>query len=270
MSFATQKIVIEALRTMLRPLMRFCVRYSVQIQDVIESVKVVLIEVAREDMEKRQEEPNVSRLAAMTGMHRREVTRIFREDVSEEEPQGLIIRVIGQWMQDKRFRGKSGRPRPLRFDGQDCDFRELVRSVSQDMNPGTILLELERLGAVKRRRGYVTLTTRAYVPRGDLKAGLKMLAGDVDDLVTTVEGNIFAPRDIPNLHAKTEYDNIAAAALPAIREWLYKEGSAFHQKARNYLARFDRDVSPEAPPGPAGSRVVLGSFGFALAAEEKP
>lgn len=264
MSERQQQILLHCLRRMLKPAIRFCLRRSLHVQDVIESVKVTFIEAACDELSMRGQQVNVSRLAAMTGMHRRDVMRIHREESVKEEPQGLVSRVIGQWQQDPRFNTKYGKPRVLSFEGEGNDFQRLVGLVSHDLHPGTVLFELERIGAVRRSRAGLRLVARAYVPKGNAKEGYDMLASDAADLMSAVEQNLFEESNVPNLHAKTEYDNISTDAIPQIREWLLREGSALHQRARNFLAAYDRDINPAARSG--GARVVLGTFSLAAAA----
>ncbi|RIL12597.1 MAG: hypothetical protein DCC75_00105 [Proteobacteria bacterium] len=252
---------------MLRPSVRICLDYSLHVQDVLEAVKIMFIEVAEEEMTKRGESPNISRLSAMTGMHRRDVTRIFRHSDVIEEPRGLVSRVIGQWQQDKRFTTSSGKPRVLSLEGQDSEFRRLVRHLSQDINPGTILLELERIGAVQKVRDGLKLVAKTYVPKGNIREGLSLLSADTTDLMKCVNENVFRPKETPNLHGKTEYDNISEAAIPQVRKWLLEQGSAFHQRVRNFLSRYDADINP-ALKGKGGVRVVLGTFSWVGTSKE--
>lgn len=257
-----RRILNQSLRTMIKPLMRFCVRYTLQIKEIIEAVKVGLVDAAEEDLRGRSAEPNVSRISAMTGLHRREVTRIFRQREIVEEPRGLVTRTIGQWRQDRRFSTKPGVPRVLSFDGPKSEFRKLCRAVSADLNPGTMLLELERIGAVQRGNNGIKLITGNYVPKGNMKEGLSMLARDMNDLINAVSGNVFGAPKVPNLHGKTEFDNISPAEEERIRKWLLEEGSAFQQRAAQFLSQFDRDVNPHADKAAGRIRVAVGSFGF--------
>ena len=264
-----RKHMIAALRRILRPLMRFCLHVSLQIQDVFESVKVAMVKAASDEMKSRGEEPNISRLAAMTGMHRRDVMRLFRDEQSIDDPQGLVARVIGQWLKDKRFCNAGGRPRVLTYDGQDSEFRQLVSTVSKDLNPGTLVLELARLGAVVQRHGRVKLLTRTYSPRGDVKEGVRLLSEDMRDLACCVTENIFEPPNPLHQHAKTEYDNIDPADLPQIRRLLLQEGETFHARMRTVLSRFDRDINPERSSNKRRARIVIGSFSYVDESGEK-
>ncbi len=229
---------------------------------MVEAAKCVFLEEAAREIERGQEKVNISRLAAMSGMHRRDVMRIYRDEGSVDAAQGLITRIIGQWQQDRRFCTRNGKPRILSFEGPNSDFKRLVSHLSNDLNPATVYFELERTGAVVRTRDGVKLVTRAYVPKGNMKAGFELLANDMDDLVRCVEGNLIGGSKTPHLHGKTEYDNISADAADEIRAWLLREGSALHQKARNFLARFDFDTNSRLKRTGKRIRVALATFAF--------
>jgi hypothetical protein len=86
------------------------------------------------------------------------------------------------------------------------------------------------------------------------------LSEDAEDLYLAVEENAFqAGETQPNHHLKTEYRNVPAEALPEIRSWCLREGSALHERARNFLSRYDRDINP-AVDGTGSFRIAIGSF----------
>jgi hypothetical protein len=69
--------------------------------------------------------------------------------------------------------------------------------------------------------------------------------------------------DPKNLHIHTEYDNVPTKDLPKIRAWLLDQGKAFHRRAREYLSRFDRDVSRTSSESDSGSgRVIVTAFSW--------
>ena len=148
----------------------------------------------------------------------------------------------------------------LTVEGRESEFARLVHTISSDLNPYTVLFELERVGAVERTRGGVKLARRIFVPAGDVAGGLGLLADDAADLFAALDENIFTPAEVPNLHIKTQYDNIPVEALPEVRAWLFREGSAFHQRARTFFGNLDRDTSRRPVSGSGRLRVALGSF----------
>lgn len=246
---------------MLRPVARYCLRSSLGLQELLEMSKVVLLEVAAEEMIKSEKKINISRLSAMTGVHRKDAVRIYRENDVNNESTRFVSRVVGQWRQDPRFMTATGKPKPLTFRGEDSEFSQLVTLVSQDLHPGTVLFELERLGAVRRVKEEIQLLVKAYIPRGNPVEGLRMLGEDAEDLAQAVLDNIFSSegKESPNYHAKAVYDNISEEDVPQLRSWLFKQASSFHQKVSKYLSKYDLDINPNSKKK-GGKRVVLGIF----------
>lgn len=257
---STTTVIARCLQRLLVPIMRFCVRQGLRVQEITEASKVALIEAAIAEIKQGDGIVNISRLSVVTGLHRRDVMRIYRDEEIKDSERGVVPRLIGQWQNDKRLITKAGTPRVLDCSGDRSEFAEVVKNISGDLHWATILFELERIGAVERTSNGVKLMMGAYVPKGDLEEGFKILCADTEDLLEAVEENIFAEPRVPNLHARTEYDNVNVQALPKVREWLYKEGSQFHKRARKFISQFDVDVHPTKGVKNKGGKVVLGSF----------
>ena len=86
-----------------------------------------------------------------------------------------------------------------------------------------------------------------------------MLAHDMNELICSVEQNVFEAPEVPNLHLSTTYDNISEEAFPEIRKWVVDEGSRFHRRVREYLAKFDKDVDPQIK-GKSNKKISVCSF----------
>jgi hypothetical protein len=235
---------------------------------LLEAAKAVFIEVARQEMVQTGQKVNISRLSVMTGMQRRDVMRFEQDGASPEVKVGLAARVIGQWEQDPRFRTKRGTTRVLSTEGESSEFRSLVETISKDLNPGTVLFELERLGVVEHTLTGVRLVKGWELLRDNVEEGYLLAARDTDDLMSAVDENLQLDEEILNLHARTEYDQIYLDALPEIRAWLLTKGGEFHTDVRNYLARFDRDINPQKNRK-AGGTVIVGAFSRIIPQSEK-
>jgi hypothetical protein len=229
---------------------------------VIDLLKEVFVESAKAELASAGETPSLSRLSVMTGVHRKDVTRIERAGDRKGSGENLIARVMVQWQHDPRFATKQGRPRVLTAEGRESEFAALVRSINgEDVSPYSVLHEMERLGAVERSPKGLRLIWRDFVAGDDLRSGLEMLASDTADLGMAVEENLFKPSEsLKNLHLKTEFDNILPEAVSEIRAWILQEGSLFHRRVRDFLARYDRDITPSLKASGGRCRVVLGTF----------
>ena len=250
------------MRRLIEPLIRFCLRHSFKFQDLLSVAKNTFVELAEEELSKTSAEVSVSRIAAITGLQRREVTRLLGSRAVRPSNENIIARVVAQWRHDERFNTSGGRPRVLQSGSKQSEFAELIKSVNKDLNPYTVLFELERLGYVEQTETGLRLKARLHSTAVDPETSLQLLAKDVSDLMQAVDQNIFRRDTVPNLHLRTEYDNIPADALPEIRAWLVREGTLFHERASSYLAGFDRDLKPERLPAAEKSRVTLGSFSW--------
>src|SRR5215207_3422264 len=93
------KTALFALRMMLAPIVRFCLRRGLHLQDLVDAGKKEFIGAARAEM---PGDPNISRLSAATGLQRRDVTRLLSAEENEAQPLGLTNRIIGQWIHDRR------------------------------------------------------------------------------------------------------------------------------------------------------------------------
>ena len=251
--------ISKVLRTLLSPVERFCLRHSVKVQEVVEGLKVALVDNAVAELESMGEKVNMSRLSVMTGLHRRDIKRIFHDRELRSFEDDFLNRIIGLWAHGRSYAGEDGSPRALSYSGEDSEFRELVASVSQDIDARSILFELERMGAIERQGDLVHLLFEAKLVRDDADAAYDLLARDINDLSRSVEQNVLNQDEIPNLHARTRYDNVMLEKLPEIRRWLLKRGSEFHRDVREYLSAYDLDLHPELK-GQGGGEVIVGAF----------
>ena len=258
----SQKLVFQCVVIMLRPILKFCMRYSIKLPDLVECCKIVLVQLAKEQLEESDVPISMSHISIISGVTRREVKRIYLEKTEKVEPLSLSTKIIGQWRYDASFCTQAGKPRVLDAEGADSEFARLVRSVSGDMNPYTVLFELDRAGVIERTAsGKVRLCGPAYGPVDDLKESAKLIATDVSDLMAAIEENM--AEEVPqlrNYHLVAEYDNIAKDAVPELKRWLLQHGTRFHKKVAKHLSQFDKDVNPDLADKEAGVRVVFGGF----------
>jgi hypothetical protein len=219
-----------------------------------------LLEAAQHQLETEGVEVSNSRLSVMTGVHRKDVASYFTSEKQITSAPDIVTKIIGQWQSDKRFCDKSRKPRVLSFETAQSEFAALVHTVSQDLNPYTILFELERILAVEKTSAGLKLKKLVHKPKGDVVQGLQLLAKDVSDLIAAVEENLYEEPAIPNLHIKTEYDNIPSAAVEEIRDWLLSEGEIFQERIRERLSQYDRDINPDIDDDSSPARIAFGTF----------
>ena len=247
------------IRLALKPIARYCISHGIKFMEFTEFAKQAFIDAARSELKVSGSENNVSKMSVMSGLQRRDVSRLINNQPPKSESLNFLTKIIGQWNNDKRF-SKRGRANDLTFEGIESEFFRLVQSVSKDINPYTVLFELERLKAIEKTGNKLILRTPVLDTSRDKESSLNLLANDINDLFSGVEENIYHPSSVPNLHITTRYDNITQEALPEIKLWLIEKGAAFHQAARAFLSRFDRDINSGIESESPKVKISLGSF----------
>ncbi len=249
----------EQLRNVLRPAVRHCLKSALGVQELLEAARWAFVEEAANELEAAGEKINVSRLSVVTGLQR-PVVKECLENRPEKDPSRFSVRVISTWRNSKRFLGKNKQPKVLSYDGDNSQFASLVRSVSKDLHPGTILFDLVRLNLVEVSEEGVKLKSKGYITRRDVKQGYEQLAADTEDLMMAVMGNLESEKgELPNYHGTTSFDNIDEEDLKLIRDWIFERFSRFHKDVEKYLASFDLDMHPDDKKK-GGKRVMVGLF----------
>lgn len=248
------------MQRLLRPLVRLLLRNGVPFKAFAEFARKVYVEVARQDFALEGKKPSISRVSVLTGLTRKDVSRLMAEadPVSEE----VLLRynrsaqVLTGWLRDERFQDERGEPRGLAFEP---DFQVLCRAFSGDMPARAVLDELLRVGAVVRRPdGRIEMQARGYVPRTDEREKLHILGSDVADLIASIDHNI-RKSDEPFFQRKVAYDNLQVEFLPQLRRLARSEGQALLERLNDEMQGHDADVHPELP-GEHGRRAMIGIY----------
>lgn len=252
--------VLESLHNLLRPVARLCIRHSIKLDELVEALKHVMVEAAEREFKTQGAKTSDSRLSLSTGVHRKDVARIRNQISPPRESKNFVARVIGQWLHDERYTTTAGKPRVLPIEGSSPNFVELVSEISLDLHPYTVLAELERTGVVEKTKSGLKLLSDIHLAKDNVNEAFSYLGKDLDDLLCSVEENVFAEKGPEHLHLRTEYDNVSPEFVPAIRKWLLEEGSRLHEKARAYISKYDRDLAPYLESRGGRARVAFSTF----------
>lgn len=97
---------------------------------------------------------NYSKVAALTGLPRKEIGRILNRPSTclEANPTNRMPseRVLRGWLTDRRFLTRQGQPKSLVISGESFSFERLVKEHGGDVSPRAVLEELMRSRTVRR------------------------------------------------------------------------------------------------------------------------
>jgi hypothetical protein len=254
-----------AIRRLLRPIVRQLVAYGITYPTLDQIVRELFVEVAEDDFTLSYKRQTDSRVALVTGINRKEVSRLRRLRRGAARPIEIedtaVTRVVGRWMGGPPYSDARGRPHPLPYEAPKASvptFARLVRDRGIDVPVRSVLDELLREGIAELRPdGSVLLRQQAHTPEG-LEGKLTLLGSDPAELFETIVHNVERPTQ-PWLQRKVVYDNVGSDALEALRRAARDAGEEFLRRANLLLARHDRDRNPQAPGGER-CRVALGTY----------
>jgi Family of unknown function (DUF6502) len=169
MQNTSNSLVLSALFAALRPIARLLMKAGVGYREFAEVAKCAFVDVSTSDFGLRGRPTNISRVAVMTGLTRKEVKRL-RDKISagtEVESTKVIplSEIIHQWHADEDYIDASGNPLELPFDGSDPSFARLVKKYGGDIPPGAMRTELKRVKAVEEKSD-----GRLFVKRRHIRA----------------------------------------------------------------------------------------------------
>ncbi|MGC4076351.1 MAG: DUF6502 family protein [Rubrivivax sp.] len=173
----------EAIARLLGPVARLAVARGMTFQQLQELVKQALVQQARA-AEPQAGHRDVSRVATMTGLTRREVTRLSAQRPAvRAERSSPATQLFTRWAADGTLRDDGGAPAWLPRRGPAPSFETLAREVTQDVHPRRLLDELLRLGLVEHdeQSDRVRLLKDAFVPDADAARMLGFVGANAGD-----------------------------------------------------------------------------------------
>jgi len=254
------KVLTEAVRKVLRPLVRILLRNGIAYGDFAEEVRRVYTEIAMAEFQVPGRKPSVSRTATITGLTRKEVARLLEAVESEQGSAGLAphnraAQVVAGWVRDPDFQDGHGEPRPLSMEDTGGGFPALVKRYSGDMTARAVLDELERVGAARRLDDTrVVLVSRSYVPASDDATKIEILGTDAHYLMETMRHNLDHGGEAARYQRKVLYDNLPEEYVERFRVESARRCQELLEQFDRELARQDRDMNPDA--GGSGKRLA--------------
>ena len=259
---------VEAIRRLLRPMIRQLITYGVSYPAFNRLVREVYVEVAEQHFALPFKRQTDSRVALVTGINRKEIAQLRERIAVDDRPLDVedtaVTHVIGRWMAGPPYANRDGQPRRLPYEAAGArvaSFARLVRDLGVDVPVRSVLDELLHVGAVELLSdGDVVLRREVFIPPSGAEGKLTLLGSDPAELFTTIVHNIESP-ERPRLQRKVVYDNVGADALPELHAAARTLGEDFVRRANALLASYDRDRNPHAPGGNR-TRVALSTYYF--------
>lgn len=188
-----RKQLLKACYSFFVPVARFLLRSGISFREFAEIGRIAFVQVAREDYGLRGRPTNMSRIAAMTGISRKDVRRV-QQFISEygDDPRVQLSPlgdVLQYWCTHASFTDEAGQPRPLASSGANS-FETLVQACGGDLPAGAVKVELLRCGVVvEDADGCLVVKRREIVPESFDERLITSLAFSLRALASTIAFN---------------------------------------------------------------------------------
>jgi len=238
--------VLNAFRHAVRPLVRVLLRNGVTWSEFAEIGKELFVDVARSDYGIQGRPTNTARVALMTGLSRREVTRV-KAALASGKPRGdptpnRISQILTAWHVDAEFLGADGKPAVLPASGDGPSIASLLKRYAGDMPHGAVLKELEQLGLVEPAASGYRVTSRHYIRSAADPDLIRQAGVALCDHATTIAHNVDANRAEPaRLERMATSRSLPRRRVAAFHEFLVSESQAYLEKIDAWLAAHSSD-----------------------------
>lgn len=246
--------VIGAVRRLLRPLIRLLLTHGITFQVFCELVKSAYVRVVEEEFRLSYKPQTDSRISLLTGIHRREVSRLRNESAAESDLSqnaSMSALLLSIWSGHPEYLDESGFPVPLaRLPKKNGgrSFESLVQSVSKDFRARVVLDEWIRLGVVTLDASdTVRLCADAFVPPQNMEEKIYYFGQNIHDHLAATVHNLME-QSPPFLERCVFYDKLSAESVKDLAEYSRTVGMrALHavNKRAAELQKRDRG-QPEA------------------------
>lgn len=253
--------VLSACRQLMEPIIGILLRNGVTHKDLALICKQLYVQVASEEFGIRGRHTNLSRVAMLTGIDRKEVARIKEawqnNDQSEQnqQHQDRLTRLLSAWHQDPDFCTPEHHPLALTIDGEQQSFNALARRYGGDLPASALLKELKRVGVVEDVDGNIdidekkVIATKRYFVPAQSDPGALLRAGSVlNDMGATLHHNLYKANQQKQQPLRFER-RASNAQMPvetatAFREFVEQEGQAFLEKIDAWLSEHEQ-ITPD-------------------------
>jgi len=235
----------KAVLLLLKPLVRILLRAGIGFANFAEWAKFAYIEIAEDEFALNNRSQSTSRIAILTGMHRKEVARIRNElkhDNPEfsSQPANRAERVVHAWLKEADYLDEHGAPKVIAITGSVPSFDKLAQKSSGDIHTTTVLEELLRIDAVTLvGEGEIRLNTKGYFPEAHSNEQLDIFGQSAFDLLSTLDNNIDPDSSSLKLQRSVTYHHLTPEVLEQFQQFSRLESEKFLNTLNDWLSKHD-------------------------------
>lgn len=252
MRSSIQEALLLSLTSVLKPLVRLMLLLGVGYREFDAIARGVFVDVATEEYGLRGRPTNMSRVSAITGISRKEVSRLRDttatprwSPASQVNPAAMVLHY---WHHDADFCLAPDNARPLPFQGT-ASFSALVGRYGGDIPAGAMRATLLQSGTVEECDGLLIPRKRFFYPTELDEDFVRRILFSISNLSSTVVHNTrlrHAQGFSEAVNLKDGFlerlvlaEHFSPEAIVDFRNWVRGEGARFLASADAYLGEHE-------------------------------
>ncbi|MBP8005947.1 MAG: hypothetical protein KAZ18_03510 [Acinetobacter sp.] len=173
---------LEHVVTIMPQLIHWLVKSGIGYNEFTVALKALFYNEAIKELDAIKQKKTDSAISLLSGLNRRDV-RSFCQTYGEyslidqfnlQLPISVPARVVGMWINQKL-------PQQIPFQGEENSFESLVKQISSEKHPKSILLELKRLGIVAEEKDNIVLQNSSFTPDPQADESKQLLTQNISD-----------------------------------------------------------------------------------------
>lgn len=182
------------LARLLRPLVRLFIRTGMTFPALSQLLRELYINVAEYDFALPDKAQTDSRVSLLTGIHRKEVSRLRGAGAPVNVVPAALSRtsrIIAYWLAAPDYTDTTGAPLPLPRAGEAPSFEALVSTLTKDVRARAVLDEwLDRKLVSLDEEGRIRLEEKAFVPQNGSEQQLYYFGRNLHDHIAAAVENV--------------------------------------------------------------------------------
>ncbi len=239
MSEGIPNLLTNAILRILRPIARVLIRHEVSHAQFSDLARLAYVQAAKAHFGIKGRKMTHARMAVLTGLSRKEVSRLLKVDESEvtsTNTRNRAVRVIDGWLKDPEFQ-TNGKPKDLPLRGETGSFAALCTRYSGDVSLGAIVDELERVGVVKRpNKDTVVMASYGYIPHANELESVRIFSICAADLMLTGIHNLDSDPEQRRFQRQLTYPNVPKAVAEEFQIEAAFQSEQLLENLREFLA----------------------------------
>jgi hypothetical protein len=174
-----------------------------------------------------------------------------------------IGELLKAWHQDPEYLDDQGSPSPIRMRSGRRSFRHLADKTVPNMDPKTLLSELERIGAVTiDANGYIRVHMRSLPVYEDKQLAIQHTLISLDSFIRTLRHNLNSTVSNSDqlFHRVAWNGDLDAREIPTLKIRVKRHGQNFLESCDNWMTRRTKSSTYNSRKKRKPAQVFIGVY----------